>query len=348
MPQEFWVIFDTSTLRDYYQDVHNVLAMPEGFVVRYEYKTKYLSDAAIKLAEASGPRPLLLLYTQKEIDYPRATNGTSAPRNPTGAADLLFATRVGTMVNVTRDGDNYYFDFQVAEYPNQDQAAMQAVHDALDAEGSAPWKNRKWVATSTLTDKLDVLKIGEPQQNWAEIVHRLSTAPIQFSGDAFWRLEGPFQPGSQAATRPSLKYDTQAGRPPQARSFFPAAENSSWKFDLVSETSGKAQYDVEGKSSDTAVLTILGAPTYGLRQYTRKSIEYRAQSTALFGEAAADLTLETMPHNGEWPSGPKLTFRYELQRNWRRIALGLASGVVGLLLLTLSGFILTGKIVFKP
>jgi hypothetical protein len=347
MNGEFWVIFDTSTLRDYYQDVHNLLAMPEGFVIRYEYRTKYLSDEAIKLAESAGARPVLFLYTQRDTEYPRNTDGTSFPRDRAGA-ELYFATRVGTMINVTRDGDNYYFDFQVAEYPNQDQGAIEAIRDELYVKGSVPLKNGKWVATSSLMDKLEVLKLGETQQNWAEIVHRLSTPPVQFSGDAFWRVEGPFQPGNSTAIKPSLKYDTPSGRPPQARSFFYIPENSSWKFDLVSETSGKAQYSVEGKSSDTGTLTIMGTPTYGLRQYTRQDIEYRAQSTALFGQAAADLSLETVPHNGEWPSGPKLTFRYELQRNWRRIALGFASGIAGLLLLALSGFILTGKISFKP
>jgi len=347
MAEEFWVIFDTSTLRDYYWDVHNLLAMPHGVVMRYEYRAEYLSDAAIALAEKPSPRAVLLLYAQKNTEYLR-TGGMSSPRDPAVAEELVFATRLGTMVNVTRDGQNYYFDFQVAEYPNQDQAALPAILGPLEAEGSVPWRNRKWVATSTLTDRLEVLKIGEAQQNWAEIVHRLSTPPLQFSGDAFWRLEGPFQVGSQSPTRPSIEYDTEAGRPPRARSYFQIVENSTWKFDLVSETSGKAQYDVEGQSSDKKVLAVMGTPRYGLRQYTRQSIEYRAQSTALFGAAAADLTLETLPQNSDWPSGPKLSFRYELQRNWRRIALGFGSGILGLLLLALSGFILTGKIAFKP
>jgi len=347
MAEEFWVIFDTSTLRDYYRDVHNVLAAPEGVVIRYEYRTKYLSDAAIALAERPSPRAVLLLYAQQDTQYPRS-EGKSAPSDPSVADELVFATRLATMVNVTKDGENYYFDFQVAEYPNQDQTALATILGTLETQGTVPWKNRKWVATSTLHEKLDVLKIGEIQQNWTEIVNRLSTPPVQFSGDAFWRLEGPFQAGSQSPTRPSIEYDTEPGRPPRARSYFQITETSSWKFDLVSETSGKAQYDVAGESSDPKILELMGAPKYGLRQYTRQAIDYRARSTALFGDVAADLTLDTLPRNADWPSGPRLSFRYEQQRNWRRIVFGFGSGLVGLVLLVLSGFILTGRIAFKP
>ena len=42
----FWVIFDTGTVPAYYQDVHNILAMPHETIVRYNYKEKYLCDVA--------------------------------------------------------------------------------------------------------------------------------------------------------------------------------------------------------------------------------------------------------------------------------------------------------------
>ncbi len=49
----FWVIFDTSTRPQYYQDVHNILALPEGFVYRYDYRTSQMSPSAVQAATST-------------------------------------------------------------------------------------------------------------------------------------------------------------------------------------------------------------------------------------------------------------------------------------------------------
>ena len=43
----FWVMFDTSTRRDDYRDVHKLLASPTGSIVRYSYHDRDLSSTAI-------------------------------------------------------------------------------------------------------------------------------------------------------------------------------------------------------------------------------------------------------------------------------------------------------------
>src|SRR5271167_221309 len=94
--REFWVIFDTGTRPEYYQDVHNLLALPKGAVMRYEYRKKYLSERALRwaIAEAAAPSRVVLIYGQK----PGFTRGgDTAPAKP-AAEELQWAcTRFGTM-----------------------------------------------------------------------------------------------------------------------------------------------------------------------------------------------------------------------------------------------------------
>jgi hypothetical protein len=67
----FFVVFDTCTHARYYGDVHEVLAMPEGGIIRYEYKRSLFKPNAAAALEAlcNDPSPLpvdaLLMYGQK-------------------------------------------------------------------------------------------------------------------------------------------------------------------------------------------------------------------------------------------------------------------------------------------
>jgi hypothetical protein len=49
-PTPFFIVFDTCTHARYYSDVHEVLAMPAGGIIRYEYKRSlFKPDAAAAL-----------------------------------------------------------------------------------------------------------------------------------------------------------------------------------------------------------------------------------------------------------------------------------------------------------
>src|SRR5213080_3562204 len=92
--REFWVIFDTCARAEYYRDVHNLMALPKGAVMRYEYRDMYLSERALRLAvnDASAPSKILLVYAQKP-GFPKGGGDAVAP-----AGELEWvATRFGAM-----------------------------------------------------------------------------------------------------------------------------------------------------------------------------------------------------------------------------------------------------------
>jgi hypothetical protein len=37
------VVFDTSTLPEYYKDVHTIIALPRGYVVTYDYSVRHVA-----------------------------------------------------------------------------------------------------------------------------------------------------------------------------------------------------------------------------------------------------------------------------------------------------------------
>jgi hypothetical protein len=67
----FFVVFDTCTQARYYGDVHEVLALPPGAAITYEYSRRLFAPSAVRkldeLAEDPSPFPLpaLLMYGRK-------------------------------------------------------------------------------------------------------------------------------------------------------------------------------------------------------------------------------------------------------------------------------------------
>jgi hypothetical protein len=90
--KHFWIIFDTSTLREYYQDVHNLIALPSGASIRYEYREKYLSPSALTAAlkPQSAPSAVLLVYAQ----WTNYVQGSPPPPSTTSLRNAMDSYKV--------------------------------------------------------------------------------------------------------------------------------------------------------------------------------------------------------------------------------------------------------------
>src|SRR5437588_556061 len=103
----FWVIFDTCQLAAYYQDVHNLLALPKGAIIRYDYSTRYISEnalAAIGGAD-SAPGDVLLIYVQHD-GYTRGAG--LEYQHAEGEKVFAIATRFARMRLVPNIGGGKY------------------------------------------------------------------------------------------------------------------------------------------------------------------------------------------------------------------------------------------------
>ncbi len=306
--------------------------MPIGFIKRYQYRKTHLSDGALALCQSKNPLPALLVYAQKNVFYQR-TNGKS--EIPSGTFDTLFvATRFADVVNVTVSGDKYYFDLRLEGYPSQSEALQRMLAPLVEA-GEVPWS--RWVVTSANVPELGNLRGGNDADNWAAIVNTLAAPPMQFQNDAFWRIMGPFNRKGKKMV-PHVERIKQDGEIREVRTNLLMMENQTWRFELVSHTGtatpSRPQYEVQASISDTDAVKLVGTGRYELRHYTGQQIEYVAQAGTPFHSKAMTLTLSTLPLT-TWPSGARLELRHTTRKSHLLSSLGILCGISGVILVSL-------------
>lgn len=197
----FFVVFDTCTHARYYGDVHEVLAMPAGGIIRYEYKRSlFKPDAAAALdalcADASAlPIDTLLMYGQKR-NY---RQGEPDPKEMLRWRDSDFIpTRSATIVAVARiqgakpASDVFHFHLQMKGFVDPDAPAIAPMVQAMEAADALPFggeNQHTWV--SLLPAPLDARRAelrSDNQQLWANVVDKFVLLDTQFKNDVFWRV----------------------------------------------------------------------------------------------------------------------------------------------------------------
>ncbi len=332
----FWVVFDTSQYPAYYRDVHDLIAAPRRFVLRYQYREELLSDSARTLALKQKSLPVLLLYIQKNAIYARQAN-KSIPADE-NENNLIVLTRLGRMLNVVRHGGRYYFDFQVTGYPDNDRGEhTNALLAPLIRNNEIPWI--KWVATSTDNVALAAISEGADGDNWRKIINALGRNPMQFAGDAFWRLKGPFTQSGRTI-KPKLRNIKEEGFVRRIRAEYHLGERAQAHFQLVSYTpeqisEARPEYRVQAAVSGSEKVKIIGSGQYELRHYDEKPIEYVSEEMGPYRTEPVDLVFETQPTAETWTAGAKLEVRHQVRKSRFISTLGVISGIAGLSMVAL-------------
>jgi hypothetical protein len=203
-PSPFFVVFDTCTQARYYGDVHEVLALPRGAAITYEYSRRLFTPSAVRLfdelAEDPSPLPLpaLLMYGQKS-DFVRGSG--KDPEEMLRWDDSIFVpTRSATIEAVQRsnlidpNSDGFHFRLVMKGFIDPDEPAVEELVRALEAENSLPFGDRatqhRWV--SRLPEAVAPRRpslISDNQDRWVQVIDRLVTLPTQFHEDMFWRVQ---------------------------------------------------------------------------------------------------------------------------------------------------------------
>lgn len=376
--KRFWVIFDTCTKPMYYRDLHNLVALPEGATLRYEYRATWLTADALKATGDENLRPskVVLVYAQSR-SYVR---GNANPGAPAAFGEWLWIpTRLAHLRLIPpAEGGNHFFDLCVGSYPKVDDEALVRIVRPLSQSGDVP--PSKWVALSDHVDALAALERGDASGNWPEIVNRLTELPSQFAGDSFWRIHSPTKAGSQDALPLRLRgaagpfpWQTDGPRVDsvyhvnQAQRF--AVRISTHTAAAVSTTRGK---QVEVDAGAGGAVQVEGQNRLELRRYTSQIVHLRAASYDDLWTTEAGVAFKTLPE--EVPvSGPTLILNFRVaKQQWRAIggvivaAFGFAATalpadsfkeeVLGTFLLRALGFVaialgaklVFGRLTFRP
>jgi hypothetical protein len=199
-PTAFFVVFDTCTHARYYGDVHEVLTMPEGGIIRYEYKRSlFKPDAAAALdALCADPSPLpidtLLMYVQKrnyrqgERDPDTMLRWNDSDFIPTRSAKIVAVARIP---GADAASDVLHFHLRTKGFVDPDAPAIAAVVQAMEAANALPFGDQNqhtWV--SLLPAPLETRRAelrSDNQQLWAKVVDKFVLLDTQFKNDVFWR-----------------------------------------------------------------------------------------------------------------------------------------------------------------
>ena len=214
MNGSFFIVFDTSTHAAYYSDVHQVLALPEGAVIRYEYKRLlYKADAAAEIERIAAhpselPRPVLLMYGEK-LGF---AHGDPDPDKMLTVADSVFIpTRSAELVAVAivrgadRADDVLYLHLKLKGFVRPDAKPVQALVAALEAANSLPFGDKRtqyaWISLlpAGLTPHATEL-VSDDQEIWPAVIDAFVLGPTQFVNDVFWRVRGLFEENKGAQT----------------------------------------------------------------------------------------------------------------------------------------------------
>jgi hypothetical protein len=261
-----FVIFDTCTHASYYGDVHQVLALPEGAVIRYEYKRSlFKADAALAIDDLTRrpsqlPVPALLMYGEKT----RYVQGSGDPDGMLTPADSVFVpTRSALLVAVAVDGapieseDVLYLHLQLRGFVNPDSPAVGELLRALEALNSLPFGDRKtqhtWISLlpRSMADKEADL-ISDDRTLWSTVIDKFVGLETQFRHDVFWRVRSLWEEKNGAEAREVSLVDRPTNlrvHSDRWRRDYPLSESKRYSVKIQTYSPQVHGYDVPAGSS---------------------------------------------------------------------------------------------------
>lgn len=350
MSAKFWVIFDTSGLAAYYLDVHKVLALPEGAIIRYDYSEYWLTPLAQQLADSiaasggdatkhPGNDRVLLAYGQVE-GFTHGMHVETEIAKP-DTKYLWIPTRLGRLVGVSEVNKKFYFDIQLLGYPHPEAVKIAPLMASLAPSHplAADRPNRKYVFVSdeeTSWADLDgacSTKPSESAQRWRGIVKRFHEE-TQFKEDSFWRLDVPQDLRAKASGKGGLV------RPIRSGSFDEVAVDLGFSVlhdqELTFTVENHEPKQIGGQPVRRSVVAVADSSSarvlpaeVELRPYAVWKLCVRARVEELFGNAHYRIAFRTDTRTNDWAVGPTFTMQLNVRRSMKAVVGGILLGLTG-------------------
>jgi hypothetical protein len=346
----FWVIFDTSTKRDYYRDVHNLLALPPGSTIRYDYNQGHLSTAAIEEAKKgdASSKKVLVAYAQGK----NFKKGGADPIGPIAYEQgIWIGTRIANLSHLQFSVNRYYFYPEMLEYPAADDVAFGAIMQALAATQDTPFV--KWVAMSNLDARFEALTKGAASDNWASVINGIGNFPSQFAGDSFWRIAKVASGSQRSSVQPVLRDHSEVSAGMETitgvEAIFPIFELNRIALQIESRIpeAGEEPRDKEPEPARTLAFETaadgplggLNGRTLTLRRYASDWIETEVGGSDRIDAQLCDLTMKSGPAAGAYPVGPEFPLRFQVSKKPGSGYFALLLATVGIVCGVIGGFL---------
>lgn len=332
-----FVIFDTSTIPEYYLDVHNLLAYPSGWILRYEYREKYLCPKAIEICnkhiKESCDIPVLLMYGQGK-NYLKSK---CADKPKFEKHEMIWAaTRFAKIIYINLENDNYYFYMELGGYPSEDTNGLNAIIDCLG--DYVPFN--KWVTVGYEDLSQATRKLGSSEENWKNVVCKIGAPPFQFSGDSFWRIISVTQNNKRKSKRLLINHSLLDHIECPIIDTF---ENCQLEFHIQSYSPTTDTFERNSKSITVDYASYLMQPEnpskIDIRRYG--SSIYPVHTNVISGcfLQKANITFSSDGDNNTFPNGPKLSFLVCVRKSKLKFTLFSFSFILGTILLAITPYL---------
>jgi len=342
----YWIFFDTSTIADYYLDVHNVLSLPPGFIVRYNYRKKYLSDLAIEALTNINCSPQKVLFVYSQLNsYKR---GEITPNHPSDFDNMLWVPfRTGELVKLSKPSeDDINFDLQVGDYPDIENNILNKVLREQFTQNNTPYK--KWVIIAEGIDTYNnLIEHNGSSGNYIKIINKIGSAPSQFAGDGFWKIH--LEDKSENEIRPLLDLKSNT-----ATSYYNLKDDTEFIINVESHTppeidSRRAsklsnQRNIIISSSDKNVIDLEYEKS--VRQYTEFHVNSKTKKIIGFGSRKCTLKFETKNGTSEYFIGPEFLINFEVSHKIWEVIFGITFAFFSIIFYISFSFLPIGESLF--
>ena len=355
MSDSFFVVFDTCTHAAYYSDLHQVLSLPDGAIIRYEYKRILFADEAAAEIERLAhtptdlPLPVLLMYGEKR----RFRHGELDPKTMLSTRDSTFVpTRSAELVGVAiksgahRSDDVLYMHLKLKGFIRPEVAAIQTMVAALESADSLPFgdKQQQYTWISLLPAALDAQRtelVSDDQEAWAAVIDKLVLAPTQFEHDVFWRVRGVFEEEEGASIREVQLVDRSTNERVHVdryRRDYPLKESKRYVVTIETyspEAHGAnvpagASIAMTSPDDDQAMLKLAADP---LRVVPNQidSKRFSVSTDAAFDTRFTGIGLETQvpAHTSQYPAGSECSLTFMISKDRLNVFAGVISVLLG-------------------
>jgi hypothetical protein len=345
----FFVVFDTCTHARYYGDVHEVLALPQGAVIRYEYKRRlFKPDAAqtienLVLTPSQLPMPVLLMYGEKS----GFVQGSGDPPTMLTIADSVFVpTRSANVISVaidngpTSEDDVFYLHLELRGFVDPDSPEIRELIATLEAANSLPFgiagTQQTWISLlpASIFPRRDRLINDEPAL-WPRVIDKLVTLPTQFQNDVFWRVRSLFEEKDGARSKAVDLVDRSSNLRVDPHSWqrdYPLLESSRYVVEVQTYSPHDHGGNVPGGSTvaltsiddDQGLLKLSPDPLPIVPNQVAEK-RFSVTTDSALGTRYIGMRLETQVpnHTSQFPAGSMCTLTFSIRKDRSRFFLGI-------------------------
>jgi hypothetical protein len=347
------IVFDTSTLPEYYDDVHRILSLPAGHVVTYDYGARHISPAAQSALRnfVHGDRlRVVLAYIQPKA-YKKGAGSTR--EHVLVAPTIQTLTRLAWIVAVrpspVGEQTRYYFDLELGGYPND--LKMTIANDLikkLRAKDELPMKTYLAVLDSTEVGALFGQNSDEPA--FAKVVAALTQPGSQFRHDTFWRITEirsrtksliPLWLTRSVALQP--KIDQEGDR---SVTYLEVVDQSTLYFTIQFQRG-----EEHGSDYRMRRITVEGSPkaasdlirsSFASRSFGREVVAISIPATTSLATQELRIQFATQSHEDDdvkdYPYGPQPAIQVRYRKSFWRSAFAVVSVMLGSTLFAWAAF----------